>query len=188
MAACCWSGSPGRWTDRARALALLALYALLSLPAVESGLHPKVVSLRKLALPFAIGTASGAGPGAAGWGWVAGLGAAALHVTALFREVFVVWLSYTVFAVAYLPGGRIRRYNEFGDYSYGIYIYAFPVQQTMMDLFGPMTPLENMAMAFPVTLACAVLSWRLVEKLGLAARHRLANLLGRGTPKIRHKL
>ena len=172
--------------------ALLAVYALLCLPAVESGLHPKIVSLRKLALPFAIGTALYVWRDRVplGWGWVAGLGAvaAALHDTVLFREIFVFWLSYTVFALAYLPGGRIRRYNDFGDYSYGIYIYAFPVQQTMMDLFGPMTPLENMAMAFPVTLACAVLSWRLVEKPGLAARHRLANLLGRGSPKIRHKL
>ena len=171
---------------------LLVLYVILSLPWVASAMHPKVLLLHRLALPFAIGTALYVWRDRVplGWGWAVGLGmaTAVLHDTALFSEAFAIWLAYTVFVLAYLPGGPIRRYNDFGDYSYGIYIYAFPVQQTVMHLFGPMTPLENMAIGFPVTLVCAVLSWRLVEKPGLAARHRLANLLGRGTPGMRHRL
>lgn len=172
--------------------ALLVLYVIPSLPGVAAELHPKILALHRLMLPFAIGTALYVWRDRVplGWGWVVGLGlgAAALQETALFAEAFVFWLAYAVFVVAYLPGGPIRRYNDFGDYSYGIYIYAFPVQQTVMHLFGSMTPLENMAIAFPITLACAVLSWRVVEKPGLAARHRLANLLGRGMPGIRHRL
>jgi peptidoglycan/LPS O-acetylase OafA/YrhL len=42
-----------------------------------------------------------------------------------------------------------------------------------------------MALAFPATLVCAVLSWYLVEKPGLAARHRLADALVRGRALVR---
>ena len=68
----------------------------------------------------------------------------------------------------YLPSGRVRRYNDVGDLSYGIYSYAWPVQQTMVDLAGPMDPLTNIALSVPVTLALAWLSWHLVEKPALA--------------------
>jgi peptidoglycan/LPS O-acetylase OafA/YrhL len=39
-----------------------------------------------------------------------------------------------LFYLAYVPSGWIRKYNRVGDYSYGIYIYAFPVQQSVAAL------------------------------------------------------
>jgi peptidoglycan/LPS O-acetylase OafA/YrhL len=79
--------------------------------------------------------------------------------------------------VAWLIKGRILRFNAFSDVSYGLYIYAFPVQQTTTWLLGPMTPTQNVAIALPVTLALAALSWRLVEKPGLDRRRALARML-----------
>jgi peptidoglycan/LPS O-acetylase OafA/YrhL len=97
------------------------------------------------------------------------VGAAALAKgTPLYQPVMILALSYGVFVFAFLPGGFIRRYNAFGDYSYGIYIYAWPIQQTVVTLFGPMTPLENFALALPMTLAMAWASWTFVEKPALA--------------------
>lgn len=75
--------------------------------------------------------------------------------------------------LAYLPAGAIRRYNDLGDYSYGIYIYAFPVQQFMVWALGPMTPLANMALSFPLVLGCAVLSWHFIESPALRLRQRV---------------
>jgi peptidoglycan/LPS O-acetylase OafA/YrhL len=54
-----------------------------------------------------------------------------------------------------------------GDYSYGIYIYAFPIQQLGAHM-GFTTPLANIAFALPLTLVCAMLSWHLVERPALA--------------------
>ena len=38
-------------------------------------------------------------------------------------------LGPLVLHAAYLFGGPVRAYNRLGDYSYGVYIYAFPIQQ-----------------------------------------------------------
>ena len=52
-----------------------------------------------------------------------------------------------------------------GDYSYGVYLYAFPIQQLMtMHFGGAMSPLLNFAIATPLALFCGILSWHLVEK------------------------
>lgn len=42
--------------------------------------------------------------------------------------VYSLSLVYLVFWLVYVPSGKVRQFNRFGDYSYGIYIYAFPIQ------------------------------------------------------------
>ena len=73
--------------------------------------------------------------------------------------------------------GRIRLYNRLGDYSYGVYIYAFPVQQLAAHSWSGITPFQDMALALPVTLLFALLSWHLLEKPALALRDRIAVML-----------
>jgi peptidoglycan/LPS O-acetylase OafA/YrhL len=90
-----------------------------------------------------------------------------LRDTVLHQPIYVLTLVYATFLLAYLPGGPIRRYNRVGDFSFGIYIYAWPVQQTMVDFAGPMSPLTNIVLSVPVALALAWLSWHLVEKPAL---------------------
>lgn len=79
-------------------------------------------------------------------------------------------ITYGTFWCAYMPKGAIRAFNRLGDYSYGIYIYAFPIQGLVVWLAGPMGPWTNIALAFPLTLLCAVLSWHLVEQPALSLR------------------
>ena len=53
------------------------------------------------------------------------------------------------------------------DYSYGIYIYAFPVQQTVAS-FWPQMPLPAYLLStFVITVALAATSWHFVEKPAL---------------------
>ncbi len=52
------------------------------------------------------------------------------------------------------------------DLSYGIYLYAFPVQQTLVALLAPAT-MPLVALSIPPTLLLAALSWRLVERPAL---------------------
>lgn len=88
----------------------------------------------------------------------------------LFAVAYILGVAYVVLAAAYLPGGFLRRYNRLGDYSYGTYIYAFPVQQAVAYWWRGITPWEMTAVALPVTLLLAVLSWHLVEKKALALK------------------
>ena len=62
----------------------------------------------------------------------------------------------------------LRDISKFGDLSYGIYIYAWPVQQIGVALMGQQTLyLELLSITVPVTLALAAASWHLVEKKAL---------------------
>ncbi len=143
----------------------------------------RIVSFHQLSLPFVIGMAFyawrdrlplhfGILAALAGLTW-------ALGGTLFYDPMLALTLSYGVFWVAYVPAGAIRAYNRIGDYSYGIYIYAFPVQGLMVWLMGPQTPLFNMMTAFPLTLALSVASWHLVESPALAQRKPLAARLKR---------
>jgi peptidoglycan/LPS O-acetylase OafA/YrhL len=64
------------------------------------------------------------------------------------------------------PG--LRDIASIGDLSYGIYIYAWPVQQIGVALVGQQTPyFELLSITVPVTLALAAASWHVVEKNAL---------------------
>jgi len=53
----------------------------------------------------------------------------------------------------------------FGDLSYGVYLFHFPVEQTIAHLFPSVGCWWQMAlMALPPTLLCAWLSWNLIEQ------------------------
>lgn len=67
----------------------------------------------------------------------------------------------------------ISRFGRFGDFSYGIYLYAFPVQQTVILLAYPKAGFYgSMLLAFAITCVLAVLSWYLVEKPALTFKPR----------------
>lgn len=75
----------------------------------------------------------------------------------------------------------LNRCGRFGDFSFGIYIYAFPVQQTIVWATGKdMSFAYGLALSALVTLVCAVLSWHLVERPALSLKRSLqrADLFG----------
>ena len=128
-------------------------------------------------LPFALGAAAyvyRAHLPLSGWAVLALAGAAAavgvaspayplLHALAL--SYGALWFG---FALPWLRG-----YARLGDYSYGMYIYAFPVQQVAVWLMPGSTPGALIAWSLPVTLVLAIVSWRLIEAPALARRHWL---------------
>ena len=68
--------------------------------------------------------------------------------------------------------------RTYGDFSYGIYLWGFFVQQTLMALFH-FTLLELMVASIVITYGCGALSWHLVEKQALRLKLRLQpSLLG----------
>jgi peptidoglycan/LPS O-acetylase OafA/YrhL len=103
------------------------------------------------------------------WFW---LSVVALLVSSMvdrhaFFLVYMLTIGYTVLYLAYIPSGFVRAYNRVGDYSYGVYIYAFPVQQSVVALTpGISVALLCVISAF-VTLLFAALSWHLLERRAL---------------------
>jgi peptidoglycan/LPS O-acetylase OafA/YrhL len=95
-----------------------------------------------------------------------GLGPASLRVVTW--TVAAVYLSYW-FAYGLPRIGRVL--TRFGDTSYGLYIWAFPVQQLVVQLVGnDADPWLVTGIATPVVWLLALASWRLVERPAL--RHK----------------
>lgn len=180
------AGLAGAWKTGRRATLVLGLYAVAGLVLSQVALPGLLRMLLSLSLPFAAGMAlhvwrdrvplSVVGVlGAAGLAWLA-------HGTAVQYPALVAALAYGTFWLAYVPGGILRRYNRVGDYSYGVYLYAFPLQGFAVWLFGPQTPLANMLYSAPPTLLLAVLSWHLVEAPAMARKAWLLAALSRAVP------
>lgn len=68
-----------------------------------------------------------------------------------------------------------------GDYSYGVYLYGFPVQQAVFVLFGPSAWI-NIVVSTVVVSALAVFSWWCVERQALRLRPALFRLEARLIP------
>ncbi|MEZ5777893.1 MAG: acyltransferase [Paracoccaceae bacterium] len=172
------AGLAGLLRSRRWFLAVFGLYLIaygLTAPELAGSLLPgRAASFRELSFPFAVGAAAYVWRDKVVLNWpllIAGLAVVVFsRPTPFFEPVLMTWISYSTFVFAYLPAGLVRRYNRLGDYSYGTYIYAFPAQQLVVHLLGPMQPITNIVLATPAVLICAVLSWHLVEGPALASR------------------
>ena len=156
-----------------RLMLTLFLYLVIWL-VMGMNLHPKLDALHRLSFPFAIGVLFFAlrdrVPLTA---WLL-LPLITLRIlasgTAAAEPAMALVLGYAVLWLAYVPRGHLLAYNRLGDYSYGIYIYAFPLRGAVIWFFGRMPPGMNIAISLPITLFFAVLSWHLVEAPALRLR------------------
>jgi peptidoglycan/LPS O-acetylase OafA/YrhL len=88
------------------------------------------------------------------------------------RDTLLIWpaILYFVFWFAYVP--RLPAMPRELDLSYGTYLWAFPVQQTVVQLAGVQSPLGLFAIVTPIVLAIAAASWFLVERPALRLKQR----------------
>jgi peptidoglycan/LPS O-acetylase OafA/YrhL len=104
--------------------------------------------------------------------------AAALVATILLRDSFayraLLFLAeaYAVIWLALAPGLINPMLDPRADLSYGTYLYGWPIQQSLVQLWPDASPLALLGPSLGLTLAVAALSWFLIEKpaLGLKAR------------------
>ena len=92
---------------------------------------------------------------------------------ALQLKLAVTAIPYATIWVAYRGPAALRRLTTHGDFSYGIYLYAWPVGQGVVAVAADASPLLVLAVSLPVTFALAIASWHLVEKPALALKKSL---------------
>lgn len=94
------------------------------------------------------------------------------HGTVLWLIVQVFGLTYIVLFIALHPGVKLPNMDRYGDFSYGIYIYAFPVQQLVIKYMTE-DPLAVLLYSTLIVFPLAMLSWRFIEKPALELKGRL---------------
>ncbi len=180
-AALVWSGALDRPWRAALAIAGVALgaqAAALLVPG-DGGLAVKAAAFAPLVLTFLAGVAAWrlrrSLPVSPALAALALLLALAVHGTPAADPAAVAALGLTVLAVAF----RTPVVHLPGDLSYGVYLYGWPVAQTLVALIGPVAPGVLAPLACLAVVPLAAASWVLVERPGLSfgagrLRHRPA--------------
>lgn len=102
------------------------------------------------------------------------LAAAGLVIGQSTRFVYLAALPYLVMSLAFMPSALGRRYNRVGDYSYGIYIYSFPIQQLVVHMAPGISAVALLAISLPLSIAAGAVSWHLIEKPAMGWRRKRA--------------
>lgn len=81
----------------------------------------------------------------------------------IFNVALLFFLPFLVLCFGLSKSQKLSFFNK-ADYSYGLYIYAFPVQQTLVFLFPQNGLLFHLSIGFFITLLLSALSWHYIEK------------------------
>ena len=82
-------------------------------------------------------------------------------------------LPYILFYLAFLPIKKINNFGKNGDYSYGVYIYSFPIQQTISHFNPNISATSMFLFSIILVLPFAWLSWHFVELKALRFKNKV---------------
>jgi peptidoglycan/LPS O-acetylase OafA/YrhL len=91
------------------------------------------------------------------------------------KPLFPFALSYLLLVLGFHPGLRATWFFRFGDFSYGLYIYAWPVQQILAQWVT--SPLLLFLYSYIFTLPLATVSWYLIEAPSLSRKKKVERRL-----------
>jgi peptidoglycan/LPS O-acetylase OafA/YrhL len=89
----------------------------------------------------------------------------------LAEATFPAAMAYSIFYFSFSNTIKIRHAAAYGDFSYGTYLFAFPIQQIMASSFLLSFPLF-VAGSLLLSLGAGFLSWNMVEKWFLPIRSK----------------
>ena len=151
-AALAWSGAPGAGVPATLARLIAAFFAGSTLYAFRRQ------------IPFSPLLATAAAAALAAGALVGGL-----------RFVFPLAGAYLLLCLACWRALPLQGFGRYGDFSYGLYVFAYPLQQSIVQVAGTAISIPAFfGMAFGTTLVLAVLSWHFIEAPSLARKPRRA--------------
>jgi peptidoglycan/LPS O-acetylase OafA/YrhL len=96
------------------------------------------------------------------------------YKNALYDAVYALWFSYLTLYIGFHSKLRMPDLAARGDFSYGLYLYAFPMTQIAIVALGPENPWLVLIATFISSMALAVLSWHFIESPCLRLKGRIA--------------
>jgi len=89
-------------------------------------------------------------------------------------QITWIFVPYMVLTIGWASTPILRRFGRFGDPSYGMYLYAFPVQQTLVYVSGNgLDYITLTILTTPIVAVLGLLSWHFLEKPALTLRARV---------------
>lgn len=94
-------------------------------------------------------------------------------VDAVFEYFRLLTLPYIVIYIAYCKIPYINNFGKYGDFSYGMYLWAFPVSQTLIYFWqNKFNVFTYIVSVFLITLFISVLSFKFIEKPALKLKNK----------------
>jgi len=107
------------------------------------------------------------------WSSIIGTGFIAFWYVDWKHTAMLLGLPFLVIFIGNLASPVISQAGRWGDPSYGIYLFAFPIQQTVILYTWPASGfLGTMALSMAITVAMAYASWHVIEKQALKFKPR----------------
>jgi peptidoglycan/LPS O-acetylase OafA/YrhL len=112
-----------------------------------------------------------------------------LHNTPQEISLLTYVLPYAAISFALNPIPVVESTGRYGDFSYGIYIYGFVVQQTIMHLWPRIGVWEFLALSIVSSVLLGAGSWYIIERPALGLKRvltpkRLASNLATSTAHV----
>jgi len=85
----------------------------------------------------------------------------------IFYFISLISLPYITLYIALTKIPYLNNVSKYGDFSYGLYIYAFLIQQTIVYFIYGITVLQLFILSVLITFAFAYLSWTFIESRAL---------------------
>jgi len=94
----------------------------------------------------------------------------------IHKAVLYPIIGYVLIYIAYIPKGLLLQFNKVGDYSYGVYIFAYPIQQSISHWYKGLTTIELFVSSLTISLVLAMMSWHCIEKRALRLKGQIRNV------------
>lgn len=104
---------------------------------------------------------------------ISAIAATILCLTGFHNYGLLAFLPYAIFYIAFNKHIPLNKTSRYGDFSYGMYIYAYPLQQVIIQITGNNISIPALfACSLALSLFFAFLSWHLIEKQALKLKTR----------------
>jgi peptidoglycan/LPS O-acetylase OafA/YrhL len=87
--------------------------------------------------------------------------------TFLFSLVSFIALPYIILYIAFARIPYLNKVGKFGDFSYGLYIYAFPIQQSVSHFIPGISVLGMFLLSSLIVIPVSIMSYKLLESKAL---------------------
>lgn len=87
--------------------------------------------------------------------------------TPFFSVTSFISLPYLILFIAKTPIHPLNKTSKYGDFSYGLYIYAFPIQQSIYYFINGISFIGMFLISLILTFLLAFLSWHIIESKAL---------------------
>ncbi|WP_291365394.1 acyltransferase family protein [Acetobacter sp. UBA5411] len=167
---------------RSSAVFLLIIF-LISFYILSQSHYAQLNTFFRLCMVFMCGAAWAVAPKLRAWSWTLFFISSTISILFLFLGKYAeiglsIFGSYSILSFGFLVNkGILTKINNKTDISYGVYLYAWPIEKLIFLYFPTISLISAGTIDFLMSALCAIASWHIVERPMQKWSHKLSEQL-----------